>query len=93
MQQSDAKRGEFMKSGAALGALGAMPLMAAAAKGGPRAKAAGRVRVGNLFFSYGQTGVRDEVRKDAPARSAVGGVEFPDTATRVEIELVAYIPS
>ena len=29
--------------------------------------------------------------KDAPARSAIG-VEFPDTATRVEIELVAYIP-
>lgn len=29
--------------------------------------------------------------KDAPARSAVG-VEFPDTATRVEIELVAWIP-
>jgi 2-iminobutanoate/2-iminopropanoate deaminase len=30
--------------------------------------------------------------KDAPARSAFG-VEFPDTATRVEIELVAYLPS
>jgi 2-iminobutanoate/2-iminopropanoate deaminase len=29
--------------------------------------------------------------KDAPARSAIGA-EFPDTATRVEIELVAYIP-
>ena len=29
--------------------------------------------------------------KDAPARSAFG-VEFPDTATRVEIELVAWIP-
>jgi 2-iminobutanoate/2-iminopropanoate deaminase len=29
--------------------------------------------------------------KDAPARSAVG-VDFPDTATRVEIELVAWIP-
>jgi 2-iminobutanoate/2-iminopropanoate deaminase len=29
--------------------------------------------------------------KNAPARSAVG-VEFPDTATRVEIELVAWIP-
>ena len=27
----------------------------------------------------------------APARSAVG-VQFPDTATRVEIELVAWIP-
>jgi 2-iminobutanoate/2-iminopropanoate deaminase len=30
--------------------------------------------------------------KDAPARSCIG-VEFPDSATRVEIELVAYIPS
>jgi 2-iminobutanoate/2-iminopropanoate deaminase len=29
--------------------------------------------------------------KDAPARSAFG-VDFPDTATRVEIELVAWIP-
>jgi 2-iminobutanoate/2-iminopropanoate deaminase len=29
--------------------------------------------------------------KDAPSRSAIG-VEFPDE-TRVEIELVAYIPS
>src|SRR5712692_3282084 len=29
--------------------------------------------------------------KDAPARSAVG-VQFPDTATRVEIELVAWVP-
>jgi len=29
--------------------------------------------------------------KDAPARSAIGA-EFPDTATRVEIELVAYVP-
>jgi len=29
--------------------------------------------------------------KNAPSRSAVG-VEFPDTATRVEIELVAWVP-
>ena len=29
--------------------------------------------------------------KDAPSRSAVG-IEFPDDTTRVEIELVAYIP-
>jgi enamine deaminase RidA (YjgF/YER057c/UK114 family) len=29
--------------------------------------------------------------KDAPARTALGA-EFPDTATRVEIELVAYVP-
>ena len=29
--------------------------------------------------------------KDPPARSAFG-IQFPDTATRVEIELVAWIP-
>jgi enamine deaminase RidA (YjgF/YER057c/UK114 family) len=29
--------------------------------------------------------------KDQPARSAFG-IQFPDTATRVEIELVAWIP-
>jgi 2-iminobutanoate/2-iminopropanoate deaminase len=30
-------------------------------------------------------------KKDAPARSAFG-VEFPDSATRVEIELIAWVP-
>lgn len=153
MKLSNSKRREFMKSAAGLGAAGALPLMAAAADGGPRTKVAGGIRVGNLYFSSGLTGVREEVRKDplafggdikeqtdkilklhkanlealgsslanvikvtvlladvkteknamnevyaqyfpkdAPARSAFG-VEFPDTATRVEIELVAYIPS
>jgi enamine deaminase RidA (YjgF/YER057c/UK114 family) len=29
--------------------------------------------------------------KDAPARAAVG-VQFPDAGTRVEIELVAWVP-
>jgi 2-iminobutanoate/2-iminopropanoate deaminase len=131
--------------------------MAAAASMAPadskgRAKVAGGVRLGNLFFSSGLTGVRPEARKDPlafggdikeqthtilkrhkanlealgsslanvlkvtafladvktekpafneayreyfpkdpPARSAVG-VQFPDVATRVEIELVAWIP-
>ena len=128
--------------------------MAAAAATGPvtRAKAAGGIRLGNLYFSSGLTGVRDEARKDPlafggdikeqtkrilelhkehlesmgsslenvlkvtvfladvkteknamnevygrffpkdpPARSAFG-IQFPDTATRVEIELVAWIP-
>lgn len=128
--------------------------MAAAAASGPagRAKVAGGIRLGNLYFSSGLTGVRDEARKDplafggdvkeqtkrilelhkanlesmgsslanvlkvtvfmadvkteknamnevygqffpkdAPARSAFG-VQFPDTATRLEIELVAWIP-
>ena len=153
MKLSDTKRRAFMKSAAGLGAAGALPLMAAAAEGGPRTKAPGGIRVGSLYFSSGLTGVREEVRKnplafggdikeqtdkilkqhkanlesmgsslanvikvtvfladvkteksamnevyaqyfpkDAPSRSAFG-VEFPDTATRVEIELVAYIPS
>jgi enamine deaminase RidA (YjgF/YER057c/UK114 family) len=30
-------------------------------------------------------------RKEPPARSAIG-VDFPDTATRVEIELIAWVP-
>jgi 2-iminobutanoate/2-iminopropanoate deaminase len=129
-----------------------MAMMAQAAEGGARAKVRGGIRLGNLFFSSGLTGVRPEASKDplafggdikeqterilqaqqanlealgsslanvlkvtvfladvkteknamnevyakffpkdAPSRSAVG-VEFPDTATRVEIELIAWIP-
>ncbi len=129
-----------------------MTMMAQAAEGGRKMKAQGGVRLGNLFFSSGLTGVKPEARKDplafggdikeqterimqahkanlealgssldnvlkvtvlladvkteknamnevyakffpkdAPARSAFG-VEFPDTQTRVEIELVAWIP-
>jgi 2-iminobutanoate/2-iminopropanoate deaminase len=143
------KRRNFMKSAVGLGA-GAT--MAAGASPGERTGAPGGIRLGNLYFSSGLTGVRPEARKDplafggdikeqthtilkahkanlesmgsslekvlkvtvfladvkteksamnevyaqyfakeAPARSAVG-VEFPDTATRVEIELVAWIP-
>jgi 2-iminobutanoate/2-iminopropanoate deaminase len=143
------KRRTFLRSAAGFGA---MPLMAAAATTGGRSKAAGGIRVGNLYFSSGLTGVRPEAQKDplafggdikeqthnilkkhkdnleamgtslenvikvtvfladvkvekpamnevysqyfpkdAPARSAFG-VQFPDTATRVEIELVAWIP-
>ncbi len=142
----------FLKSAAGLGAAGTLPMMAAAAQSGPRTKAPGGIRVGNLYFSSGLTGVRPEARKDplafggdikeqthnilkahkanlealgsslenvvkvtvfladvkteknamnevygqyftkdAPSRSAFG-VDFPDTATRVEIELVALIP-
>jgi 2-iminobutanoate/2-iminopropanoate deaminase len=149
------RRREFFKSAGAAGAAGAMgsmALMAQAAEGGKRAKVQGGVRLGNLFFSSGLTGVRPGASKDplsfggdikeqterilqahktnlealgsslenvlkvtvfmadvkteknamnevygkffpkeAPARSAFG-VEFPDTQTRVEIELVAWIP-
>jgi len=147
------ERRKFLKSTVGLGAGAAMGAMAAAANAPTgRNRVTGGIRVGNLFFSSGLTGVRGEARKDplafggdvkeqthtimkahkanleavgsslenvlkvtvfladvkteknamneayaqyfpkdAPARSAVG-VEFPDTATRVEIELVAWIP-
>ena len=141
MKLTTTKRRQFMKSAAGLGAVGAMPLMAAAAEGGSRTRVPGGIRVGNLYFSGGLTApgadigeqtdkilqqhktnlekmgssltnvikvtvfladVRKEkpamneayakhFTKDAPARSAFG-VMFPDDATRVEIELVAYIP-
>jgi 2-iminobutanoate/2-iminopropanoate deaminase len=148
----ESKRREFVRMAGAAGAAGAMATMAQAAEGGSRAKVQGGIRLGNLYFSSGLTGVRAEARKDAlafggdikeqterileahkanleamgsslanvlkvtvfladvkteknamnevyakyfpkdaPARSAVG-VDFPDTATRVEIELVAWIP-
>jgi 2-iminobutanoate/2-iminopropanoate deaminase len=146
------QRRTFLKQTARLGAGGAMAAMAAAATPGNRMKAAGGIRLGNLYFSSGLTGVRPEARKDPlafggdikeqthailklhkknleelgssldnvlkvvvyladvkteknamnevyaqyflkdpPARSAFG-VQFPDTATRVEIELIAWIP-
>lgn len=152
MKDNKPKRRMFLKSAAGLGAAGTLPMMAAAAQSGPRTKAPGGIRVGNLYFSSGLTGVRPEARKDplafggdikeqthnilkahkanlealgsslenvvkvtvfladvkteknamnevygqyftkdAPSRSAFG-VDFPDTATRVEIELVALIP-
>jgi 2-iminobutanoate/2-iminopropanoate deaminase len=146
------ERRGFMKSAMGVGAGAAMGAMAASAATGDRTAAKGGIRLGNLYFSSGLTGVRPEARKDplafggdikeqthtilkahkanlesmgsslekvlkvtvfladvkteknamnevygeyfpkdAPARSAVG-VQFPDTATRVEIELVAWIP-
>lgn len=146
------ERRAFMKSAAGLGAGATMGAMAAAAASGEKTAAPGGMRLGNLYFSGGLTGVRAEARKDpfafggdvreqthnilkahkanlesmgssldkvlkvtvfmadvktekaamnevyaqyfpspAPARSAFG-VEFPDTATRLEIELVAWIP-
>ena len=145
-------RRQILKLAGAAGAAGSMAAMAQAAEGGKRMKVQGGVRLGNLFFSAGLTGVRpgaskdplsfggdikeqterilnahktnleavgsglenvlkvtvfladvkteknamNEVYakffpKDAPARSAFG-VELPDTQTRVEIELVAWIP-
>ncbi len=133
--------------------MGAVAAVAASAAPGGRTAVKGGIRVGNLFFSSGLTGLRPEARKDpkapagdikeqterilkahqanlealgsslenvikvtvfladvrnekqgmnevyaqffpkgAPARSAFG-VVFPDDATRVEIELVAWVPS
>ena len=141
-----------MKTAVGLGAGATVGAMAAAASPGDKTSAPGGIRVGNLYFSSGLTGVRPEARKDplafggdikeqtasilnahkanlermgsslekvlkvtvfmadvktektamnevygqffpkeAPARSAFG-VQFPDTATRVEIELVAWVP-
>ena len=147
------KRRGFLKSALGLGAGGGMAAMAAAAAGSSEiVKAPGGIRVGNLYFSSGLTGVRAEARKDplafggdvkeqtrnildahkknleamgsslenvlkvtvfmadiktekpamnevyatyfkghSPSRSAIG-VDFPDVATRLEIELVAWIP-
>ena len=130
-----------------------MAAMAAAATSGEISKAPGGVRLGNLYFSSGLTGVRADARKDplafggdvkeqthnilqahkknleamgssldnvlkvtvymadiktekpamnevyatyfkghSPSRSAIG-VDFPDVATRLEIELVAWVPA
>ncbi len=150
-----AKRREFMKRAAGVGGGAALAGMAALAQGtggGKPVRAPGGMRIGNLYFSSGLTGVREEARKNPlafggdikeqterilemhkknleamgsslenvikvtvfladvkteknamnevyaryfpknpPARSAVGA-DFPDTATRVEIELVAWVP-
>lgn len=150
-----AKRREFMKRAAGVGGGAALAGMAAMAQGtgaGKPVRAPGGMRIGNLYFSSGLTGVREEARKNPlafggdikeqterilemhkknleamgsslenvikvtvfladvkteknamnevyakyfpknpPARSAVGA-DFPDTATRVEIELVAWVP-
>lgn len=137
------QRREFLKSAARLGTAAPMAAMAAAAATGTsgRTKAAGGIRLGNLYFSSGLTAPGADIKeqtlgilekhkanlegmgsslenvlkvtvfladvkteknamnevygkhfpKDPPARSAFG-VQFPDAATRVEIELVAWIP-
>ena len=146
------QRRSFLKSAAAFGSVAAIPTAAATMTSTERVKASNGIRVGNLYFSSGTTGVRHEARKDpkafagdikeqthtilkthkanlesmgsslanvvkvtvfladvkkekaamnevyaeyfpkdAPARSAFG-VEFPDEATRVEIELIAWVP-
>lgn len=147
------KRRGFLKSAIGMGAGGGMAAMAAMAASGERMKAPGGIRVGNLYFSSGLTGVRAEARKDplafggdvkeqthnilkahkanleamgssldnvlkvtvymadiktekpamneaygeyfksnAPSRTAIG-VEFPDVATRLEIDIVAWVPN
>ena len=149
----DNKRRNLLRSAFALGGGAGVAAMAAMAQTGERAKAPGGIRVGNLYFSSGLTGVRAEARKDplafgghvkeqtrnilnahkanleamgsslanvlkvtvymadikteksamnevyaeffaknAPSRTAIG-VDFPDVATRLEIELVAWVPN
>src|SRR6058998_4463570 len=58
------QRRAFFKSAVKMGAGAAMGAMAAAAATGGRSKVAGGIRVGNLYFSSGLTGVRAEARKD-----------------------------
>ena len=146
------QRRAFLRSAVGIGAGAGMTTMAEAAGTEGRTRAPGGIRVGNLYFSSGLTGVRPEARKDplafggdikeqtertlnqhkenlekmgsslenvikvvvyladvkteknamnevyaqyfpkdAPARSAIGA-QFPDAATRLEIELVAWVP-
>jgi len=58
------KRRSFMKSAMGLGAAGTMGAMAAGAATGDRSAVQGGIRLGNLYFSSGLTGVRPEARKD-----------------------------
>ena len=60
----DEKRRTLLKSTFALGGGAGMAAMAAMAATGERAKAPGGIRLGNLYFSSGLTGVRAEARKD-----------------------------
>src|SRR4029077_16546765 len=58
------ERRRFMKSAMGVGAGAAMGVMAARAATGDRTSAQGGIRLGNLYFSSGLTGVRPEARKD-----------------------------
>jgi len=58
------RRRSFMKSAMGLGAAGTMGAMAAGAATGDRSAVQGGIRLGNLYFSSGLTGVRPEARKD-----------------------------
>ena len=143
-------RRSFLRDAAATGGLAGVAALAVAtpskAAGGKIEKTAAGMRIGNLIFTSGLTGVADgpfggtieeqtrttlakhkknleaagtsldnvlkvvvfmadiKVEKPAmnkayaefftnhkPSRSAVG-VEFPDSRTKVEIEMIAYIP-
>src|ERR1043165_1277899 len=77
------QRRAFLKKTATLGAGGAMAAMAAAAaEPGGRMKVPGGIRVGNLYFSSGLTGVRPEARKDP---LAFGGDIKEQTRTILEM--------
>ena len=75
------QRRAFFKNAMKLGAGGAMAAMASAAATGGRTKAPGGIRVGNLYFSSGLTGVRDDARKNP---LAFGGDVKEQTRTILE---------
>src|SRR5512135_897525 len=58
------ERRRFMKSAMGVGAGAAMGAMAVSAATGDRTAAKGGIRLGNLYFSSGLTGVRPEARRD-----------------------------
>ena len=64
MKTTTQQRRKFLRSAAGLGSVAALPALAAAAPASGRAKAPGGIRVGNMYFSSGLTGVRPEARKD-----------------------------
>src|SRR5678809_310063 len=76
------KRRSFMKSAMSLGAGATMGAMAASAAPGDRTAGPGGIRLGNLYFSSGLTGVRPEARKDP---LAFGGDIKEQTRTILEI--------
>src|SRR5919107_1733680 len=57
-------RRQFVRVAGGAGAAASMAMMVQAAEGGTRAKVQGGVRLGNLYFSSGLTGVRPEATKD-----------------------------
>lgn len=81
------KRRTFIKLAMGLGAGASMGAMAANAAIADRTPAKGGVRLGNLYFSSGITGVRQEARKDP---LAFGGDIKEQTRTILEIHKATW---